>query len=87
MLTDRLSLDQIVCTAAHQIFPAVNVGVIASKANTKRLWGIDNTHVIAQIIVLAGLVGDFDPAAELAIQFVFDLLKEEKIQGLLRNFR
>ena len=54
---------------------------MGGKAYHKRLGSIDNAHIIAELIVLAGFVCDRDFAADTTVQFMIHLLQKQGVDG------
>ena len=80
-----LDFVEFVSCLAHQVFPAVNIGVMASKANDKGLLCIDDAHIIAEFVIFTGFVGDRNLPTDLAIQLVINLLEQQSIDDFLAD--
>lgn len=58
---------QVIGTSAHQVFPEIHVGIVSGKADDKGLRRIYDADVVAEPVVLPGLVGDIDLAADFSV--------------------
>jgi hypothetical protein len=51
------------------------------EADNKGFFCIDNAHIIAEMVIFAGFMGNGNFAAELSVQLVVDLLLQQNIMA------